>query len=74
MSESAALTREQAVRAVEHELDYLGLSLAVFAPHGFDSSRPGDYNFAHDAQATLERLKAAWEVVRDSSHARHPNA
>ncbi len=64
---SAATTPEQAVRAVERELEYLGLSLAVFAPHGYDSGRPGDYAFADDHRASLNRLKEAWEVVRASA-------
>ncbi len=63
---AAATTPEQAIRAVERELEYLGLSLAVFAPHGFDSSRSGDSAFADDHRASLNRLKEAWEVVRAS--------
>lgn len=63
----AAITREQAVRAVEHELDYIGMAVAIFAPHGFDSARAADYGLADDLRASLDRLRPAWEAVRDGN-------
>jgi hypothetical protein len=53
-----------AVEKVEAALDRIGMQIALFAPHGFDSSRSGDYLMAGEVHEALDDAREALGLDR----------
>jgi hypothetical protein len=52
------------VARIDRELEILGLLLAAWCPHGFDSSRSSDYGRAAEFAASVDRIKGHLASIR----------